>query len=91
MRNSTPVAEVVEDIIANMPEADKANVVNTPENNLITFHHGGGVPNRLRGECLVRIWSLNGNYKANMIKYPLWVRRGEVSSLHTCQLLSGKR
>ena len=42
MRNPTTVTEVVEDIIANMREADKANVVNTPENNLITFHHEWG-------------------------------------------------
>ena len=42
MRNPTPVAEGVADIIANMPEVDKANVVNTPENSFITFHHGGG-------------------------------------------------
>ena len=71
MRNPTPVAEVVEDVIANMPEVDKANVVNTPENSFITFHHGG-VPNRAKGGYLVRIWSLNGNYTTHMIKYLLW-------------------
>ena len=42
MRNLTTVAEVVADIIENMSEADKAKVVNTPENDLIQFHHGWG-------------------------------------------------
>lgn len=36
------VADVVEDIIENMSEADKANVVNTPEDDLIMFHHEWG-------------------------------------------------
>ena len=63
MRNPTPVAEVVENIIANMPEVDKANVVNAPENNLMTFHHGW-VPNRAKGgvprASLVFEWQLQG-------------------------------
>ena len=41
-RTPTTVAEVVEDIIENMSEADKANVANTPEDDLIMFHHGWG-------------------------------------------------
>ena len=40
--NLTTIAEVVEDIIANMSEADKANVINTAEDDLIMFHHGWG-------------------------------------------------
>ncbi len=33
---------IVEDIIENMSEADKASVVETSEEDLITFHHGWG-------------------------------------------------
>ena len=37
------VVKVVDDIIENMSEADKANVVNTPEvSDLIQFHYGWG-------------------------------------------------
>ena len=36
------IADIVADIIENMREADKANVVNTPEADLIQFHHGWG-------------------------------------------------
>ena len=46
MRNPTPVAEGVADIIANMRAAEKANAVNTLEHNLITFHHGRGADSR---------------------------------------------
>ena len=42
MQNLTTVAEVVADIIEDMSEADKATVVNTPENDLIQFHYGLG-------------------------------------------------
>ena len=42
MHNRTAVAEVVADIIEKMSEADKANVVNTPEDDLIQFHYGWG-------------------------------------------------
>ena len=42
MRTPTTVAEVVADIIENMSESEKAQVVNTPENSLINFHHGWG-------------------------------------------------
>ena len=42
MRNLTTVTEVVADIIENMSEAEKATVANTPENDLIQFHHGWG-------------------------------------------------
>ena len=38
----TTVAEVVADIIDNMSEADKANVVNTSEDDLVLFHRGWG-------------------------------------------------
>ena len=38
MHNLTTVTEVVADIIENMSEADKATVVNTPENDLIQFY-----------------------------------------------------
>ena len=38
MRNLTTVADIIE----NMSEPDKANVVNTPEDDLIMFHHGWG-------------------------------------------------
>lgn len=34
----TTLPEIVEDIIKNMSEADKANVVDTPEEDLILFH-----------------------------------------------------
>ena len=40
MHNLTAVPEGVADIIENMSEADKANVLNTPEDDLIQFHHG---------------------------------------------------
>ena len=89
MRNPTTVAEVVEDIIANMPEVDKANVVNTPENSFITFHHGG-VPNRAKGGVprayLVFKWQLQDSHD----QVPALVRRDAGASRHTCQLLSGK-
>ena len=42
MPNLTTVAEVVADLIENMSEADKANVVNTDEADLTLFHHGWG-------------------------------------------------
>ena len=42
MRNLTTVTEVVAEIIKKMSEADKANVVNTPEADLIQFHYGWG-------------------------------------------------
>ena len=42
MRNLTTGAEVVADIIEKMSEAEKATVVNTPEADLIQFHHGWG-------------------------------------------------
>ena len=42
MRNPTTVAEVVADIIANMTDGQKAQVINTPENGLISYHHGWG-------------------------------------------------
>ena len=42
MRTLTTVAEVVADILENMSEADKANVLNTPEDDLIQVHHGWG-------------------------------------------------
>ena len=47
MPKLTTVKEVVEDIIKDMSEADKANVVNTSEEDLIMFHHGwgGGIRN----------------------------------------------
>ncbi len=39
----TTLAEIVEDIIENMPEASKATVVETSENELWEFHHGWGI------------------------------------------------
>ena len=42
MRTPTTVAEVVADIIANMTDGHKAQVLNMPENSLINFHHGWG-------------------------------------------------
>ena len=38
----TTLQEIVADIIESMSEADKANVVNTKEEDLIQFHHGWG-------------------------------------------------
>ena len=38
----TTVTDVADDIIENMSEADKANVVNTSEDDLVLFHHGWG-------------------------------------------------
>ena len=57
--NLTTVEEVVEDIIGNMSEADKANVVNTSEDDLFMFHHGWGTGirnhyNLWRNQALVR-------------------------------------
>ena len=49
MPNLTTVAEVVADIIENMSESDKVNVVNAPESGLIQFHHGWGTP--IRNHC----------------------------------------
>ena len=40
--NLTTLSAIVEDIIANMSEADKANIVNTDKDDLIGFHHGWG-------------------------------------------------
>ena len=47
MSNRTTVAEVVADIIENMSEADKANIVDTPEDDLFQFHleWGAGIRN----------------------------------------------
>lgn len=47
---STPtnLSEIVEDIIKDMSEADKATVVNTAEEDLIQFHHGWGTAIRNR-------------------------------------------
>ena len=42
MHNLTTVVEAVADIIENMSAADKATVANTPEADLIQFHHGWG-------------------------------------------------
>ena len=42
MRNLTTITEVVADIIEKMSAADKATVANTPEADLIQFHHGWG-------------------------------------------------
>ena len=42
MRNLTTVAEVVADIIENMSESEKENIADTPEEDLIMFHHGWG-------------------------------------------------
>ena len=42
MRTPTTVQEIVEEIVESMSEADKANVVNTSEDDLIMFHHGSG-------------------------------------------------
>ena len=42
MHNLTTLPEAVADIIENMSEADKANVINTTEADLIQFHHGWG-------------------------------------------------
>ena len=54
----TTVQEVVEEIVEGMSEADKANVVNTSEDDLIMFHHGWGTGIRnhylYRNQALVR-------------------------------------
>ena len=59
MHNLTTVAEVVADIIENMSTADKAKVVNTPEETLIQFHLGLGTAirkdyNLWRNQALVK-------------------------------------
>lgn len=36
------LSEIVADILKTMPEADKANVVNTAEEDLVLFHNGWG-------------------------------------------------
>ena len=57
-RTPTTVKEVVDDIIENMSEADKATVVNTSEDELILFHDewGMGIRNHYlyRNHALVR-------------------------------------
>ena len=55
MRNPTTLPEVVVDIIANVTDAQKAQVVSTPENGLITFHHGWGT--RIRNDY--NLWKPN--------------------------------
>ena len=60
MRNLTTLPEAVADIIENMSTADKANVVNTPETDLIRFYHGLGTAirkdyNLWRNQALVRV------------------------------------
>ena len=55
----TTVEEVVKEVIENMSEADKANVVNTSEDDLILFHDGWGMSirnhyNLWQNQALVR-------------------------------------
>ena len=60
IRNSpTTLEEIVEDIIGDMSEPDKANVANTAEDDLVMFHHGWGTGirngyNLWRNEALVQ-------------------------------------
>ena len=54
MRNPTTLPEVVADIIANMTDAQKAQVVRMPENSLINFHHGWGT--RIRNDY--NLWQI---------------------------------
>ena len=59
MHNLTTITEVVADIIENMSEAEKATVVNTPEDDLTLFHHGLGTAirkdyNLWRNQALVK-------------------------------------
>ena len=41
-------AEVVQDILKNLDDTDKDNIRNTPEQDLILFHHGWGTSIRNR-------------------------------------------
>ena len=66
MHNLTTLPEVVADIIANMSEADKANVVNTPEENLIQFHYGWGTAIRKD----YNLWQNSALVKATGEEYP---------------------
>ena len=45
-------AEVVQDILKNLDDTDKDNIRNTPEQDLILFHHGWGTSIRNR----YKIW-----------------------------------
>ena len=66
MRNLTTVAEVVADIIANMTDAHKAQVVSMPENSLINFHHGWGT--RIRNDY--NLWRNAALVKATGAAHP---------------------
>ena len=60
MRNPTSLPEVVADIIVNMTDAQKAQVLSTPENSLMTFHHGWGT--RIRNDY--KLWQNTALVKA---------------------------
>ena len=67
-----PLEKIVEDIIKDMSEADKANVANTPEDELIMFHHGWGTGirnsyNLHRNHALVRSLGAEHPDDASMI------------------------
>ena len=60
MCNLTTLPEVVADIIENMSEADKATIINTPEENLIQFYLSWGTAirkdyNLWRNPALVKV------------------------------------
>lgn len=60
------IAAVVADIIANMRETDKENVINTPEEDLILFHHGWGTRIRNRYD----LWRNTALVKATGKEHP---------------------
>ena len=60
------IAEIVEDIIANISEAGKANVVNKSADDLILFHHGCGTYIRNR----YNLWGNQALVKATGKEHP---------------------
>ena len=71
-RAPTTLEEIVEDIIKDMSEPDKANVVDTAEDSLIMFHHGWGTSirngyNLWKNQALVRAIGAEHPDDASMI------------------------
>ena len=71
-RGPTTLEEVVEDVLKNMSKADKANVANTAEDNLVMFHHGWGTGirngyNLWQNQALVRAIGAEHPDDASMI------------------------
>ena len=66
MRTPTTLPEVVADIIANMTDGHKAQVVSLPENGLISYHHDWGT--RIRNDY--NLWRNTDLVKASGAQHP---------------------